>query len=115
VAVDVEIVDLVPRHKLIDVDGAGRLDVNRFEILVSDFDAAAAFADLVPFDDVFGTHGLAGVRVGFLQVDAISGPFVELVEVDPSGRTRGKGEGNPSNWRAGPLRISQGVLARSNA
>jgi hypothetical protein len=50
--VDIEIINLVSRYELINIDGAGRLDLDGLEVFVGDFDVAFPFADLVSFDDI---------------------------------------------------------------
>ena len=70
------------RHELVDVNGAGRLDVDRFEVLVGDFDVAFALADLVPLDDAVCGHDVARLGIALLEMEAIARRFIELVEVN---------------------------------
>jgi hypothetical protein len=78
--VDVEIVDLVPRDELINVDGAGRLHLDRLEVFVRDFHPVPA--GLVTLDDVVGLDRPPGLGIDLLQMDAMPGLFVDLVEAN---------------------------------
>ena len=86
--IDVEVIDLVPGHELIDIDGARRLDVDCFEVCIGDLDVAFALADLVPFDDLVRGHDVAGLGVDPLEVEAVARRFIELVEVNLFGLRR---------------------------
>src|SRR6266487_6513203 len=77
--VEIEVVDLFPRHELVDLDGARALDRNRLELLGLELDVLA-FADFVTLDDVGGIHLVFGLRVHFAVFDAVAGLLVDLVK-----------------------------------
>jgi hypothetical protein len=66
---------------LVDVDGAGRLDRDRLEVLVGDLDIVT-LRDLVALDDVLAVDFLAGLGIHLDIADAVAGVLVELVEAD---------------------------------
>ena len=77
----IEVVDFVARHELIDIDGLGAFERDRFHFLVGDLDVFA-FGDLVTLDDVLGRDFLAGLGIDLAIADATTGCFVDLIEAD---------------------------------
>src|SRR5918994_1811963 len=51
----VEVVDLLARHELVDVDGSRGLHGHCLKVLIGDFDVLA-LRDLVTLDDVLAVH-----------------------------------------------------------
>ena len=79
--VEVELVDLLARHELVDIDHPLALDRNRFELLRVELEILA-LADLVALDDVGGFDLVAAVGIDLAIFDAMAGVLVELVKAD---------------------------------
>ena len=80
-AIQVEFIDLVPGHELIDVDCALALDCDGFQFLGVDLDVLI-LADLVPLDDVGRLDLIPGLRINPAVLDAVARTLVELMEAD---------------------------------
>jgi hypothetical protein len=80
-AVQIELVDLLLGHELVDLDGALALDRDRFELFGLDLDLLA-FADLIALDDVARINLVAGLGVHLAVFDAVAGLLVDLMEAD---------------------------------
>src|ERR1700730_10537510 len=79
--VQVQFVDLLPRHELVDVDRALALDLDSFELLGIKLDILA-LADFVALDDICGIDLVAAFRIDLTVLDAIASLLIELVEAD---------------------------------
>jgi hypothetical protein len=77
----VKIVDLRPRNKLLDVDGAFAFYGNSFELIRGKLDILI-LGDFVAFNDIGLIDVLAGLGIDLSIADAVPGFFVELVEAD---------------------------------
>ena len=80
-AVEVDLIDLFPRHELVDLDHPLALDGNRFQLLGGKLEVFA-LADLIALDDVGGLHLVAALGVDLAVLDAVAGILVELMEAD---------------------------------
>ena len=103
--VEIALVDLVPRHEAVDVDGVVALDLDRLQLLRLDLDIFAlpqliAAALLVALDDV------AGLGVDHLLLQPVAGLLVDHVEAGLFGRRRRRIERD----RAGHERKLQGAF-----
>src|SRR6266481_2816912 len=79
--VQIEVVDLLPRHELVDLDRARALYGDGLEFLGFELDVFA-LADFVAFDDVGRVDFLLGLRVHFAVSDAVAGVLVDLMKPD---------------------------------
>jgi hypothetical protein len=79
--VEVELIDLLARDELVDVDHPLALDGDRFEFLRLKF-KVLALADLVALDNVGGFDFVAAVGIDLAVLDAMARVLVELVEAD---------------------------------
>ena len=79
--VEIELVDLLARHELVDLDRALALDRDRFQLFRLELEVLA-LADLVALDDVGRLDLVAGVGIDLAILDAMAGVLVELVEAD---------------------------------
>jgi hypothetical protein len=80
-AVQIQFIDFVLWHELIDVDCPLALDGDRFQFLGVELDVLA-LADLVPLDDVGRLDLVPGLRINPTEFDAVAGALVELMEAD---------------------------------
>ena len=80
-AVQIQFVDFVPWHELIDVDCALALDRDGLQLLGIDLDVLV-LADFVPLDDVGRIDFVPGLRVNPTVFDAVASALVELMEAD---------------------------------
>src|ERR1700730_9059600 len=79
--VQVQFVDLVLGHELVDVDRALALDRDGFKLLGIKLDVIA-LADLVAFNDVGGLDLIPVLGIDLAVHDAVPSLLVELMEAD---------------------------------
>ncbi len=63
----VQVIDLAARNKLVDLNGAGRLHRDIFELVLADLKVPVGI-DLVALDNVLGGDLIAGVSVDLLHL-----------------------------------------------
>ena len=78
--VEIHAVDLFGGHKVLQLDGLGRLYIRLFEILVPEQHVLVLLV-LVPLDDVVPGHLFAGLFIDPLVPDLGLVPLVDQVEV----------------------------------
>src|SRR5260370_19970164 len=83
-SVEEALVDLGARHKAVDLDGMGALDLDRFELRIL-HDEVLALGDLVAAAFVFRGDRLAGLFIDELLAQAIAGGLVDLPKCDALG------------------------------
>src|SRR5205085_11609495 len=88
--VEIALVDLGPRHKAVDVDGVGALDLDRFELVLLDLDIAA-LAQFITASLLVALDDTAGVLVDHLLPQPVARLLVDLMEMRLLG-LRGGGE-----------------------
>src|SRR5437868_2595704 len=103
--VEVALVDLVPWHKTVDVDGVVALDLNRLEFLLFDLDIFA-FSKFIAARLLLALHDIAGLGIDHLLLEPVAGFLVDQVEAGLLGR-RGRGI---KLHRAGHERKLQGAF-----
>src|SRR5215471_9535983 len=81
------------RHKSVDLDGVGALDLDRFELRILN-DEVVALGHLVAAAFVLGGDRLAGLFIDELLAQAIAGGLVDLPEGDALGTRAGRMERN---------------------
>ena len=91
--VQVDFVDLVLGHELVDVDRALALNRDGFELLGIKLDIVA-LADLVPFDDVCGIDLITSFGIDLPALDALASVLVELMEAGLLALRGGRKEGD---------------------
>src|SRR5229473_2236153 len=91
--VEEALVDLGPRHKAVDLDGVGALDLDRFELRILD-DEVLALGDLVAAAFVLGGDRRAGLLIDELLAQPIAGGLVDLPKRDALGTRARRMEGN---------------------
>ena len=79
--IEIEFVDLILRHKLVDLNSALAFKRDRFELFRIDIDVLA-FADFVAFDDISGLDFIAGLSIDLAIFNAIAGVLVDLMKAD---------------------------------
>jgi hypothetical protein len=79
--VAIELVDLIPRHELVDLDRVRASDRDGLQLVIGYFDVAA-LAHLVALDDVFVADRLAGHGIELAIFDPVPGLPVDLVKSD---------------------------------
>ena len=84
----VEVVNLLARHELVDVDGAGRFYRDRLKVLIGDLDVVA-LRDLIALNDVLAVHLITRLCIYLHVTDAVAGVLVELIEADLLALARG--------------------------
>jgi hypothetical protein len=85
----IEVVNLAPRHELVDFDGASGLERDVLQLVLGNLQVAV-LVDLVALDDVFIGYFLAGLGVDLEVADPVA-RLVDLVEADLFGfRRRGE-------------------------
>jgi hypothetical protein len=72
------------RHKAIDLDGVGALDLDRVQLRILD-DKVLALGDFVTAAFVLGGDRLAGLFIDELLAQAIAGGLVDLSQRDALG------------------------------
>ena len=77
--VEVELVDLVARHELVNVNDPPAFDGDGFELLRRELDVFI-LAHLITLDDVVRLHLLAALGVNLDVLDAMPGLLVDLME-----------------------------------
>ena len=77
------------RHKSVDLDGVGALDLDRFELRILN-DEVLALGHLVAAAFVLGGDRLAGLFIDELPAQAIAGGLVDLPEGDALGTRAGR-------------------------
>jgi hypothetical protein len=78
------LVDLGARHKAVDLDGVGALDLDSFELSIFN-DEVLALGQLVAAAFVLGGDRLAGLFIDELLAQAIAGGLVDLPQGDALG------------------------------
>ena len=78
---DVTLVDILPRHELVDLDRMGTFEGNVVQFVLADLDVGIGI-DLVSLHDVFRRDFFPGLGVDLLVFDAVSGRSIDLVEAD---------------------------------
>src|SRR2546422_737719 len=78
------LVDRGVRHKSVDLDGVGALDLDRFELRILN-DEVLALGHLVAAAFVLGGDRLAGPFIDELLAQAIAGGLVDLPQGDALG------------------------------
>src|SRR5205823_2941314 len=81
-------VDLLPRHKAVDLDDMSALDLDSLEFLVFNQEILA-LGDLVAARLLLGQNRLAGFLVDQLLTQAMAGRLVDLPERDTLRRRAG--------------------------
>ena len=81
----IQIIDLCARHKLVNLDGAGRIECDVLQLVLGHFEIAVLI-DLIAFDDVFIGHLFAGVGVYLKIANPVPGLLIDLVETDNGDR-----------------------------
>ena len=76
-----ELVDLAPRHELVDPDRVRAADRDGLKLIVGYFDVAALH-DLVSLDDVLVVDRLAGDGIDLAIFDPVAGSPVDLMKFD---------------------------------
>ena len=89
-------VDARLRHKLVDVDGAGKLERDVFQLILGHLDVGVGI-HLVALDDVVVRNLFARIGVNLGVFDTMAGLLVDLVEAD----LLGIGSGRVQSDRAG--------------
>jgi hypothetical protein len=79
--VQIELVNLSGRDKLIDLDHARAFQRDRIELIRLQLDEVV-FAHLVAFDDIVGTNFAVRLGIHFLVLDAVSSFLVDLMKMD---------------------------------
>ncbi len=102
--VPIDAVDVGHIDEMLDVDGAGGLELYRVDLLLGDHDVAS-LVDLIPLDDV-RPFDRTGFRIGGDHADAVMGALVQHVEVHVA---RGRGRG-VERHRTGDERQAQMAL-----
>src|SRR5262249_3984268 len=92
-AIEEALVDRGVRHKSVDLDGVGALDLDRFELRILN-DEVLALGHLVAAAFVLGGDRLAGFFIDELLAQAIAGGLVDLPEGDALGTRAGRMERN---------------------
>src|SRR6516164_5839619 len=92
-AIEEALVDRAVRHKSVDLDGVGALDLDRFELRILN-DEVLALGHLVAAAFVLGGGRLAGLFIDELLAQAIAGDLVDLPEGDALGTRAGRMERN---------------------
>src|SRR5262249_27747260 len=111
--VDVALVDLIFWNELVDVDGAGALDLNGFYFLILD-KHVLAFGDLVAAHHVFPGDNFASLGIDVLLLQPVARFPVDPIKNSLFRSTRrpdrvqwgkrpAKAEGTPSSSHAAPL------------
>jgi hypothetical protein len=67
----IQIVDLVARYELVDVDGSRGFQSNVVEFISGNFEVLVLI-DLIPLDDVLVRHLFAGIGVDLKIADAVT-------------------------------------------
>src|SRR5882762_5077429 len=80
-AADVARINLVPRHELIDLDGAGGFQGDVFEFFLGDLYVGVG-VNLEGLDDVFARVLLAGLGIHAAVFNAVASVSVDLIEAD---------------------------------
>ena len=93
-------VDRGVRHKSVDLDGVGALDLDCFELRILN-DEVVALGQLEAAAFVLGGNRLAGLFIDELLAQAIAGGLVDLPQRDALGTRAGRMERN----RTSPLRM----------
>jgi hypothetical protein len=75
------LVDRGARHKALDLDGVGALDLDRFELRILN-DEILALGHLVAAPFMLGANRRAGLFIDELLAQTIAGSFVDLPEFD---------------------------------
>ena len=91
--VQVDFIDLVLGHELVDVYRALAFDRDGFEFLGIKFDIVA-LADFVALDDICGIDLVAAFRIDLTVLDAIASFLIELMEADLLALRRGRKQSN---------------------
>jgi hypothetical protein len=78
---DVARINLVPRHELIDLDGAGGFQGDVFEFFLGDLYVGVG-VNLEGLDDVFARDLLAGLGIHAAVFNAVASVSVDLIEAD---------------------------------
>ena len=78
---EIELVDLLARHELVDLDHALALDRDRFQLLRLDRNVVA-LALLIALDDVVPVDLASGFGIDLFVLDAVSRLPVQLMEMD---------------------------------
>ena len=103
--VEIALVDLVPRHEAVDVDGVVALDLDGVEFLRLDLDIFA-FAELIAAGLLVALDHVAGLGVDHLLLQPVAGLLVDHVEAGLFGRRRRRIDRD----RAGHERKFQGAF-----
>ena len=103
-------VDAALRHKLVNVDRAGRFHGDVFKLVLPHFDIGVGL-DLVPFRDVIVGNILARVGIHLGIFDAVARPTVDLIEAN----LLGIGRGRTQSGRAGHKRKAQKAFPVNSA
>jgi hypothetical protein len=79
--VQVQFVDLVLGHELVDVDRALALDRDSFELLGIKLDIFT-LSDLIALDDICRIHLIGRFGIDLAVLDTVAGFLIELMEAD---------------------------------
>src|SRR3954465_6947671 len=78
---EITVVDLLARHKALDVDRMRALDLDLGELVILDFDVLT-FGELVAAPDVVLLNRITGDGINVLLLESVPGLFVDAVERD---------------------------------
>src|SRR5262245_49005052 len=92
-AIEEALIDRGVRHKAVDLDGVGALDLDRFELRILN-DEVLALGHLVAAAFVLGGARLAGLFIDELLAQAIAGGLVDLPQRDALGTRAGRMQRN---------------------